>query len=41
MVARGLVFVCSAPPHWCVSFFVEVVLVFVDMVICEMWIDLK
>ncbi len=25
MVARGVVFVRSAPPHWCFSFCVEVV----------------
>ena len=41
MVARGLVFVRSAPPHWCFSFCVEVVLVFIGMVNFEMWIDLE
>jgi hypothetical protein len=41
MMARGLVFVRSAPPHWCFSFCVKVVLVFVGMVNFGVWIDLE
>ena len=34
-------FVHPAPPHWCFSFCVEVVLVFVGMVNFGMWIYLE